>query len=367
MTSEEKRAVLATARATLQRLNGGDAASNAVEAQDRQPLHAEIQRRVGELERRAANPDPPQQERGGNLTDYEMARWRQYFEAHVAEAILAERGFMIEVVGLSLGERENQLREEIQQFVDAKFKRVASGPQGEPGETGPIGPQGEPGIPGVRGDKGDPGERGELGPQGPPGERGEPGISGARGDPGERGERGEKGEKGEPGTLPLVKAYVPDTLHYAGDAVTHAGALWQATKDTGQAPPHGDWICLAAAGADGITPTVRSTYDGTATYARLDIVALNGSTFIARKDDPGVCPGDGWQLMSVRGKPGIKGPPGERGQRGEKGDPGAAAPTILAWKIDRVNYLVTPIMSDASEVPPIEMRGLFEQFHDERG
>jgi hypothetical protein len=147
----------------------------------------------------------------------------------------------------------------------------------------------------------------------------------------------------------------------------HAGALWQAIKDTGQVPPHADWICLAAAGADGITPTVRSTYDAAVKYARLDIVALDGSTFIARKDDPGKCPGDGWQLMSVRGKPGIKGPPGERGQRGEKGDPGAAAPTILAWKIDRVNYLVTPIMSDASEVPAIEMRGLFEQFVDERG
>ena len=274
---------------------------------------------------------------------------------------------MIEVVGLALGERENQLREEIQQFVDAKFRQVPHGPPGERGETGPIGPQGEPGIPGVRGDKGDPGERGEVGPQGPPGERGEPGIPGARGEPGERGERGEKGEKGEPGTLPLVKAYVPDTVHYAGDAVTHAGALWQATKDTGQAPPHADWICLAAAGADGITPTVRSTYDAAVKYARLDIVALDGTTFIARKDDPGKCPGDGWQLMSVRGKPGIKGLPGERGQRGEKGDPGAAAPTILAWKIDRVNYLVTPIMSDASEVPAIEMRALFEQFHDERG
>jgi hypothetical protein len=32
-----------------------------------------------------------------------------------------------------------------------------------------------------------------------------------------------------------------------------------------------------------------------------------------------------------------------------------------------VNYLVTPIMSDASEVPAIEMRALFEQFVDERG
>jgi hypothetical protein len=71
--------------------------------------------------------------------------------------------------------------------------------------------------------------------------------------------------------------------------------------------------------------------------------------------------------MSVRGKPGIKGAPGERGERGGKGDPGAAAPTILAWKIDRANYLVTPIMSDASEVPAIEMRALFEQFVGERG
>ena len=47
--------------------------------------------------------------------------------------------------------------------------------------------------------------------------------------------------------------------------------------------------------------------------------------------------------------------------------PGAPAPTILAWKVDRANYLVTPIMSDASEVPAIEMRALFEQFNDERG
>ena len=367
MTNEEKSTVLATARATLQRLNGGDTVASASDTQHQEPLQTEVKRRLEDLERRVAKPDPPQQERGRNLTDYEMARWRQYFEAHVAEAILAERAFMIEVCGQGIGEVWNQRCEEIQQFVDAKFRKVPHGPPGERGDTGPIGPQGEPGIPGIRGDKGDPGERGELGLEGPPGERGEPGIPGARGEPGERGERGEKGEKGESGALPLVKPYVPDTVHYAGDVVTHAGALWQATKDTGQAPPHADWICLAAAGADGITPTVRSTYDGTATYARLDIVALNGSTFIARKDDPGVCPGEGWQLMSVRGKPGIKGPPGERGERGGKGDPGAPAPTILAWKVDRESYTVTPIMSDASEGPAIEMRGLFEQFHDERG
>ena len=365
MTNEEKSAVLATARATLQRLNGGDAASNAVEAQDRQPLQAEVKRRLEKLERRVTNPGPPQQEQSRNLTDYEMAR--QYFEAHVAEAILAEREFMIEVCGQGIGEHGARLREKIEVAINARFKEAPPGPAGARGDAGPIGPQGEPGISGARGEKGDSGERGEVGPQGSPGERGEPGIPGARGGPGETGERGEKGEKGEPGTLPLVKAYVPDTVHYAGDAVTHAGALWQATKDTGQAPPHADWICLAAAGADGITPTVRSTYDAAVKYARLDIVALDGTTFIARKDDPGKCPGEGWQLMSIRGKPGIKGPPGDRGERGGKGDPGVAAPTILAWKVDRESYTVTPIMSDASEVPAIEMRALFEQFVDERG
>ena len=255
----------------------------------------------------------------------------------------------------------NQLRDEFEQFVDAKFRQVPSGPAGERGETGPIGPQGEPGIPGVRGEKGDPGERGAIGPQGPPGERGEPGIPGARGEPGERGERG---EKGDPGVLPLVKAYMPDTVHYTGDAVTHAGALWQATKDTGQAPPHADWICLAAAGQDGITPTIRGTYDS---HARLDVVALNGSSFIARKDKPGACPGEDWQLIVSAGKQGRPGPPGPRGECGSKGGPGAPAPTILAWKIDRECYRVTPIMSDASEVPAIEMRALFEQFVNERG
>jgi hypothetical protein len=94
------------------------------------------------------------------------------------------------------------------------------------------------------------------------------------------------------------------------------------------------------------------------------------SSFIARKDQPGRCPGEDWQLIVSVGKQGRPGPPGAKGERGEpgsKGGPGAPAPTILAWKVDRESYMVTPIMSDASEVPAIEMRALFEQFHDERG
>jgi len=40
-------------------------------------------------------------------------------------------------------------------------------------------------------------------------------------------------------------------------------------------------------------------------------------------------------------------------------------PLFLGWKIDRARYVATPIMSDGSEGPPLELRGLFEQFFSE--
>jgi len=36
--------------------------------------------------------------------------------------------------------------------------------------------------------------------------------------------------------------------------------------------------------------------------------------------------------------------------------------TISEWKIDRARYVATPVMSDGSEGPRLELRGLFEQF-----
>src|SRR5262245_14227017 len=96
-----------------------------------------------------------------------LATARATLENHVAEAILAERAFMVEVVGLAIGERENQLCEEFEKTIEAKLKQVvgAPGPAGCPGEAGPVGPQGEAGIsgaPGEKGDKGDPGPTGKL-------------------------------------------------------------------------------------------------------------------------------------------------------------------------------------------------------------
>jgi len=164
-------------------------------------------------------------------------------------------------------------------------------------------------------------------------------------------------------------------VHYEGDVVTHAGGLYQARCDTAREPyPNtnalADWIMLAQPGKDAAMPQIRGTYSETPDkpYCRFDIVALNGSSFIARAEKPGPCPGPDWQLIASAGRPGKPGPRGERGEAGragERGLPGEAGPTILAWKIDRETYSATPIMSDNSEVPALELRSLFEQFEIE--
>jgi hypothetical protein len=176
------------------------------------------------------------------------------------------------------------------------------------------------------------------------------------------GKPGPQGERGPPGKLPLVKLWMPETVYYQGDVVAHDGGTFQAKRDTGQPPSHADWICLATAGRDGRSITVRGTFDQSASYRRLDVVALNGGSVVALKDTPGPCPGPGWQLIASQGK---RGAAGEKGERGPKGDAGASGATIRDWKIDRARYVATPIMSDGSEGPPLELRGLFEQFFSE--
>jgi hypothetical protein len=48
--------------------------------------------------------------------------------------------------------------------------------------------------------------------------------------------------------------------------------LWQARSDTVHAPPHDDWVCLARAGRDAMTPMVCGTYNACGKYKKLDIV-----------------------------------------------------------------------------------------------
>ena len=101
---------------------------------------------------------------------------------------------------------------------------------------------------------------------------------------------------------------------------------------------------------------VRGTFSPASTYVRGDMVALDGGTFVARRDNPGKCPGDGWQLMAKQGQRGIAGPAGPRGPMGA---------TITGWILDRENFRVTPKMSDGSLGPPLELRALFEDGHSD--
>jgi hypothetical protein len=105
--------------------------------------------------------------------------------------------------------------------------------------------------------------------------------------------------------------------------------------------------------------TLRGTYAPTSKYRGLDVVALNGASFAALRDDPGPCPGDGWQLLVKQGK---QGPPGDAGPRGERGD---RAPRLTGWTIDRARYLATPTLSDGTQGPALELRELFQQFQRE--
>jgi hypothetical protein len=95
---------------------------------------------------------------------------------------------------------------------------------------------------------------------------------------------------------------------------------------------------------------IRGTYDSQVKYSANDIVACNGASFVARRDDPGVCPGAGWQLIAAQGKRGVAGPPGERGPSGK---------SICGWIVDRSNFRITPRMSDGTLGPALELRELF--------
>jgi hypothetical protein len=153
------------------------------------------------------------------------------------------------------------------------------------------------------------------------------------GERGDKGEPGERGERGPAGRLPNVKAWAAE-VHYEGDVVTYAGQTWQALKDTGNEPGSDDWACIAERGTDGRDASgmvIRGTWATENEYQALDVVALNGAAFVAKIDNPGPCPGEGWQLMSAQGKRGAPGERGDKGDKGERGEPGA---TVKAVSLD---------------------------------
>ena len=86
----------------------------------------------------------------------------------------------------------------------------------------------------------------------------------------------------------------------------------------------------------------------------------------------------GWKVTHHEGAVKRAGPWGEErrivekagadfGSHGLRGPAGEKPATIIGWQIDRENYTATAIMSDNSDVKPLQLRSLFEQFHDEAG
>jgi hypothetical protein len=176
---------------------------------------------------------------------------------------------------------------------------------------------------------------------------------------------------GVPGKLSIAKEWREGSVTYEAQIVTHNGATFQATRDTAKTPGVGeDWHCLAGAGrdgrdgADGQSLGLRGVYDVNAKYAELDVVIFGDEPFLAMRDDPGLCPGDGWQLLAPRGKAGEKGASGPRGQKGDRGPPGAK---IEEWRINREHFIAVPFYDDGTAGPPLRLRELFQEFIDQTG
>lgn len=271
----------------------------------------------------------------GQVLARERAQWRRERELIEAQA----RADVLEI------------RASVERMVAERLATLRDGRDGADGRDGIAGRDGVDGAAGRDGLDGAAGRDGVDGVNGRDGIDGRDGAdatdeqiaeavarymaanpvpAGRDGRDGVDGRDGAPGPAGPPGALPVARAW-SDAVHYLGDVVTHGGATWQAQRDTGREPPHEDWICLAApgaAGADGRSMVVRGTWSDAERYEALNVVVLNGAGFVARRDDPGACPGEGWQMIAAQGGRGKPGEPGPRGL------PGAAGPAIVRADVD---------------------------------
>jgi hypothetical protein len=97
---------------------------------------------------------------------------------------------------------------------------------------------------------------------------------------------------------------------------------------------------------------VRGTFDTDAVYSYLDVVAFNGSSWVAVRDNPGDLPGPGWQLLSSAGKRGPRGEPGPPGAPGKEG----RFPQARVWR-DQVHYAGDVIVYEGSTYQAVNDTG----------
>lgn len=285
----------------------------------------------------AVLPDVALREALGQVIANERREWRrerELIEAQSREAIADLRAKIVELEASAreaLSARLATLKdgidgkdadpEVIERMVAEAVSRIPAPKDGIDGKDGRDGLDGLPGRDGVDGK------------DGAPGANGEPGRDGRDGVDGSAGRDGERGPEGPPGKLPIVREW-SEGVHYEGETVSHLGSTYQALRDTGRAPPNEDWHCIASAGRDGMDGRsfrIRGTWAEGESYQALDVVALGGASFAARRDEPGACPGDGWQLIAAQGK---RGNPGERGASGKTGERGNAGPPAIAADVD---------------------------------
>ena len=137
-------------------------------------------------------------------------------------------------------------------------------------------------------------------------------------------------------TVPNRAAAYSLTPRATYSARTFGGSTWQALKDTAQTPGGNDWQLVARGGSDAFMPKILGNYSAEKDYRCLDIVALDGSSFIACCDFPGKCPGKEWQLLAGVGPPGPQDPQGEKGES-VVGPPGKL-PIVKPWRAEAVFY-----------------------------
>jgi hypothetical protein len=238
-------------------------------------------------------------------------------EAERAEALRAaeHRAFMAE-------QREGLA--EMRRAIELKLSEVKDGRDGIDGKDGSDGAPGVDGVPGKDG------ENGRDGIDGKDGADGAPGIDGAHGRDGIDGKDGSNGVDGMDG-VSVFDAKIEDgilLLELSNGEVAKAGPVVGPSGERGEQGPEGPPAYVGEA---------KGLFDPAAEYLARDVVALNGSAFMAKIDNPGECPGEGWMLLAQRGKRGDKGDRGERGTAGMNGKDGAQ-PVGLAISADTMEF-----------------------------
>lgn len=155
------------------------------------------------------------------------------------------------------------------------------------------------------------GERGEKGDQGPPGKDGEQGPAGSDGRDGNDGRDGADADM--------------EALH---NELVELVAAFPIPKDGKDGEP----------GKDAYPGEVKGVFDANESYRARDIVKFDGSSWIAKVDDPGDIPGDGWMQLASKGK---------RGDRGERGPTGigkdgkdGASPVELKFNAQKMMFVM---------------------------